>query len=104
MKFKFPVVIIDEDFRSGNASGLGIRALAEAIEREGIEYWDRVTIEDLQKQSILASDFSCQSCSAPVSSFKKEQDILDVWFDSGISHYAVLTEKFGLTFPADLYL
>ncbi|MFM7976542.1 MAG: Orn/Lys/Arg decarboxylase N-terminal domain-containing protein, partial [Pirellula sp.] len=37
MKFKFPVVIIDEDFRSGNASGLGIRALAEAIEREGIE-------------------------------------------------------------------
>jgi hypothetical protein len=36
MKFKFPVVIIDEDFRSGNASGLGIRALAEAIEREGI--------------------------------------------------------------------
>ena len=37
MKFKFPVVIIDEDFRSGNASGLGIRALAEAIEQEGIE-------------------------------------------------------------------
>ncbi len=37
MKFKFPIVIIDEDFRSGNASGLGIRALAEAIEREGNE-------------------------------------------------------------------
>ncbi|MFN9437713.1 MAG: Orn/Lys/Arg decarboxylase N-terminal domain-containing protein, partial [Planctomycetota bacterium] len=37
MKFKFPIVIIDEDFRSGNASGLGIRALAEAIEREGME-------------------------------------------------------------------
>ena len=37
MKFKFPIVIIDEDFRSGNASGLGIRALAEAIEREGTE-------------------------------------------------------------------
>jgi arginine decarboxylase len=37
MKFNFPIVIIDEDFRSGNASGLGIRALAEAIEREGTE-------------------------------------------------------------------
>ncbi len=37
MKFKFPIVVIDEDFRSGNASGLGIRALAEAIEQEGIE-------------------------------------------------------------------
>ncbi len=37
MKFKFPIVIIDEDFQSGNASGLGIRALAEAMEKEGSE-------------------------------------------------------------------
>ena len=37
MKFRFPIVIIDEDFRSENASGLGIRALAEAIEKEGME-------------------------------------------------------------------
>src|SRR5436189_2264316 len=37
MKFRFPIVIIDEDFRSENASGLGIRALAAAIEKEGME-------------------------------------------------------------------
>ncbi len=37
MRFRFPVVIIDEDFRSENASGLGIRALATAIEGEGME-------------------------------------------------------------------
>ena len=37
MKFRFPVVIIDEDFRSENISGSGIRALAEAIEKEGAE-------------------------------------------------------------------
>ena len=37
MKFHFPIIIIDEDFRSENASGLGIRALAEAIEKEGME-------------------------------------------------------------------
>ena len=37
MKFRFPVVIIDEDFRSENASGFGVRALAKAIEEEGIE-------------------------------------------------------------------
>ncbi len=37
MRFHFPVIIIDEDFRSENASGLGIRALASAIEKEGIE-------------------------------------------------------------------
>ena len=36
MKFRFPIVIIDEDFRSENASGLGIRALAAAIEKKGI--------------------------------------------------------------------
>ncbi len=37
MKFRFPVVIIDEDFRSENVSGSGVRALAEAIEHEGME-------------------------------------------------------------------
>ena len=37
MKFHFPVIIIDEDFRSENVSGLGIRALAKAIEEEGLE-------------------------------------------------------------------
>ena len=36
MRFNFPIIIIDEDFRSENASGLGIRALAEAIEKEGM--------------------------------------------------------------------
>ena len=34
MRFHFPVIIIDEDFRSENASGLGIRALVKAIEEE----------------------------------------------------------------------
>ncbi len=37
MKFRFPIVIIDEDFRSENTSGLGIRALAEALTNEGAE-------------------------------------------------------------------
>ncbi len=37
MRFHFPIIIIDEDFRSENASGLGIRALAKAIENEGME-------------------------------------------------------------------
>ncbi len=36
-RFHFPIVIIDEDFRSENNSGLGIRALAAAIEKEGFE-------------------------------------------------------------------
>ncbi len=39
MKFRFPIVIIDEDFRSDNSSGLGIRAVAEAIEARGSRFW-----------------------------------------------------------------
>jgi arginine decarboxylase len=47
MKFRFPVVIIDEDFRSENTSGLGIRALAKAIEDEGYEVLGVTSYGDL---------------------------------------------------------
>ena len=47
MKFRFPIVIIDEDFRSENASGLGIRALADAIEKEGLEVLGVTSYGDL---------------------------------------------------------
>ncbi|MDP2804695.1 MAG: arginine/lysine/ornithine decarboxylase [Gallionellaceae bacterium] len=47
MKFNFPIIIIDEDFRSENASGHGIRALAEGIEKEGIEVVGMTSYGDL---------------------------------------------------------
>ncbi|ADE12766.1 arginine/lysine/ornithine decarboxylase [Sideroxydans lithotrophicus] len=47
MKFNFPIIIIDEDFRSENASGHGIRALAQAIEKEGIEVVGMTSYGDL---------------------------------------------------------
>ncbi len=47
MKFNFPIIIIDEDFRSENASGLGIRALAEAIQKEGMEVMGITSYGDL---------------------------------------------------------
>lgn len=47
MKFRFPIIIIDEDFRSENASGLGIRALASAIESEGMEVLGVTSYGDL---------------------------------------------------------
>ena len=49
MKFRFPIVIIDEDFRSENASGLGIRALADAIEKEGVEVLGVTSYHDLSQ-------------------------------------------------------
>ncbi|MBU3696890.1 arginine/lysine/ornithine decarboxylase [Dechloromonas sp.] len=47
MRFHFPVIIIDEDFRSENASGLGIRALADAMEKEGLEVLGVTSYGDL---------------------------------------------------------
>ncbi len=47
MRFSFPIVIIDEDFRSENNSGLGIRALAAAIEAEGTEVLGVTSFGDL---------------------------------------------------------
>ena len=47
LKFHFPIIIIDEDFRSENASGLGIRALAKALEDEGVEVLGVTSYGDL---------------------------------------------------------
>ena len=47
MKFRFPIVIIDEDFRSENTSGLGIRVLARALEEEGFEVLGVTSYGDL---------------------------------------------------------
>jgi len=60
MRFRFPVVIIDEDFRSENQSGLSIRALAKAIEEEGMEVLGVTSYGDLSsfaQQQSRASAF-----------------------------------------------
>ena len=60
MKFRFPIVIIDEDYRSENVSGLGIRALAKAIEEEGVEVIGVTSYVDLSsfaQQQSRASAF-----------------------------------------------
>lgn len=72
-----------------------VEKVAQNVEKEGIEYWDMASAQELMPQG-----FSCPLCKGE--EFKKEQDILDVWFDSGVSHYAVLKGKIG--YPADMYL
>lgn len=59
MKFRFPVVIIDEDFRADNISGSGIRALAQAIEATGIEVLGLTSYGDLTSFAQQASRASC---------------------------------------------
>ncbi|MBI2774854.1 isoleucine--tRNA ligase [Candidatus Dependentiae bacterium] len=73
-----------------------VEFVAKGVEKEGIEYW-----QDL-KMHELPFKLKCPKCSS--TTFAKEKDILDVWFDSGISHYAVLKENPALRFPADMYL
>jgi len=60
LRFHFPIVIVDEDFRSENTSGLGIRALAEAIQKEGFEVVGTTSYGDLSsfaQQQSRASAF-----------------------------------------------
>lgn len=74
-----------------------IEKVAEHVAREGIEWWDTAHIEEL-----LPHDFDFKTY--PLHELRKEQDILDVWFESGVSYYAVLVGNNELNFPADLYL
>ena len=62
MKFRFPIVIIDEDYRSENSSGLGIRALAKAMEDEGMEVLGVTSYGDLSQFAQQQAIFPKWSC------------------------------------------
>ncbi|MES1258653.1 MAG: isoleucine--tRNA ligase, partial [Acidobacteriota bacterium] len=53
-------------------------------------------------EQFIPEGTACAKCGS--SKFTKENDILDVWFDSGSSHLATLNEDYGLRWPADMYL
>jgi isoleucyl-tRNA synthetase len=71
--------------------------VVELFARETADVWYERSAAEL-----IGEDAHCAKCGA--AEFRKETDILDVWFDSGSSHLAVLTEKNGLPWPADLYV
>ncbi len=74
-----------------------VERAAQTFERDGAEAWYERPVGDF-----LPSGFSCPSCGGEA--FERETDILDVWFDSGSSHEAVLSVHPELRWPADLYL
>lgn len=67
-----------------------IEAVAKKVEQHGMDAWF-----DLDAKELLGFD---------AENYQKVTDTLDVWFDSGVTHYAVLAQRAGLHFPADLYL
>ena len=62
---------------------------AQIIEKEGISAWDKLNLKD------YINDHE---------EYTKTSDSLDVWFDSGVTHYAVSSKRFGNNIVADLYL
>lgn len=79
------------------ASQETINHVAEVFDKEGSTAWFAKTPGEL-----LPPGFTCSACGGD--SFQKETDTMDVWFDSGVSHRAVLTTRKELAWPADLYL
>ena len=72
-------------------------AVADLFRKEGSDAWFKYDASE-----ILPKGTKCPKCGG--TQFNKEQDIMDVWFDSGSSHAAVLEQRDYLKWPADLYL
>ncbi len=71
--------------------------VADIFEKEGADAWFKYPSEKLIPEGIV-----CKKCGKR--NFKKEFDILDVWFDSGVSYYALSSERDDHVWPSNLYL
>jgi isoleucyl-tRNA synthetase len=74
-----------------------VEHVARLFEKEGADIWFDLPAEDL-----LPPGTKCPKCQGE--EFIKESDILDVWFDSGVSYAAVCEKRPNLKSPADMYL
>jgi len=73
-----------------------IARVSKLFRQRGADAWHELTAAELMPEGA--------ACSCGCGRFKKETDIMDVWFDSGVSHQAVLENRDYLEKPADLYL
>ena len=78
-----------------NSSDLFER-IAGGVEKYGADFWFDSLPEELLPEGTV--------CQCGGKEFSREDDILDVWFDSGVSHVAVIEKNSELNWPADLYL
>ena len=91
-----PIFYCEEcgEFHIDDAS---IKAVSDLFRKEGSDAW-----WTHEANEILPAGTKCKKCGCE--KFRKETDIMDVWFDSGSSHAAVLMGRDNLRWPADLYL
>ncbi|TGN14073.1 isoleucine--tRNA ligase [Leptospira ilyithenensis] len=73
-----------------------IQHFIQIVKKEGIEVW-----YEKEAAELLPKDTKCEKCDSI--DLKQDKDILDVWFDSGVSSFAVFGDSIGKE-PADLYL
>ncbi len=73
-----------------------IKAVADLFKEKGSNAWYAMDASEILPKGT--------KCGCGHNEFSKETDIMDVWFDSGSSHVAVLENREGLSWPADLYL
>ena len=73
-----------------------IEKIQEIVREQGTNAW-----WDLSEKELMPEGATCKCCGN--NTFKKETDIMDVWFDSGSTYKSVVIDR-GLSFPADLYL
>ena len=91
------VTFFCEKCREMYISEESIEKIFHLFKEHGADIWFERSAENL-----LCENAVCRKCGH--NSFTKETDILDVWFDSGVSHAAVLEQRDNLKWPADLYL
>ncbi|MFH1874435.1 MAG: isoleucine--tRNA ligase [Pseudomonadota bacterium] len=92
------VAVVCESCGSIQTSPELVENAALAFEKQGADAWFSLPVEDL-----LPVNFKCSNC-GETKQFGKENDILDVWFDSGVSYAAVLENTLNIKEQADLYL
>jgi isoleucyl-tRNA synthetase len=91
-----PLAICEDCGAPHHGEGFKDRVL-KAFREKGADAWF-----ELPPEHFLGVGAVCESCGSK--KLRLEKDILDVWFDSGSSHHAVLREDPELHYPADLYL
>lgn len=89
-------IVYCKDCHKPIATDETIDAISKLFAKEGSDAWWKYDASEIIPSGV--------KCECGCSEFIKETDIMDVWFDSGVTHSAVLDERDDLSSPADLYL